>query len=428
MKSKAVFFIAARYLLGRGKEGGRYLLGSAFGIALSLVPIIVTLVVADGMISGITERFLEVGSYHYQIYARAYGVDATAPLDLIKQIPGVRGVWPEAQGLGLLVGSSASSGVSIRAIDPAFLEDEGVKRYLSAKEGELALTDSRSALLGEALAKKIGAKIGDTARLMIVRTTEDGRRIPKLALFKVKGIVSSGYQELDALWCFIPYDAGLSFLPPDSVRPFLGVKVDDPHDDDEKVRHEISALLSNDFAIYSWYEIQRSQYKSYETTRQLLILIMFLAVLVAAVNVASATSMLVVERRRDIAVLKSFGIGPRATTGIFLFAAGLTGALGALIGTAGGLVAAIYVNELIRFIEGLISGITGLLSLFGASSLSLPTKLLDPAYYLESIPIIINWTTISQIGVGAILCSIVAAWAPARRAGKLAPLEILRRY
>ena len=95
MKTRAAFFIAFRYLLGRAREGGRYLRGAAAGIALSLIPIVVTLIVADGMIRGITDRFLELGTGHIQIFNFQGSREPESALPYIEGLPGIRGIWSE---------------------------------------------------------------------------------------------------------------------------------------------------------------------------------------------------------------------------------------------------------------------------------------------------------------------------------------------
>jgi lipoprotein-releasing system permease protein len=98
------FFISLRYLLGRAREGGRYLRGAAAGIALSLIPIIVTLMVADGMIRGITERFIELGTAHIQIYHFSDEGDIEDIIPMVGGTEGVRGVGRERRGLGVSIG------------------------------------------------------------------------------------------------------------------------------------------------------------------------------------------------------------------------------------------------------------------------------------------------------------------------------------
>lgn len=428
MKGGPVVFIAIRYLLGRGKEGGRYLRGAALGIALSLVPIVVTLVVADGMIQGITERYLELGTYHLEAFDQRPGDEPAVAVDSIRNAPGVRRAFVERQGLGILVAGGGKSGATVRAVDPGFLEDPGTAKYLRAVSGTLSLKSPNDALIGEELARKTGAKVGDTVRLMTAHTSYDGRTVPRMTPFIVRGVVSSGYRELDSLWFFVPYETGKRALPAEASRAFIGVKLDAPYKDAEAAAAAVQKALPVGFDVYTWYELQRSQYQSYESTRQLLLFIMALIVIVAAVNVASATTMLAVERRRDLAILKSFGASPRDGERVFLLGALFTGLLGSAVGIAAGLAVAVNVNGLIGGAESILGFFARAASFFSGGGKIENPRLLDPGYYLETIPIVVDWTAISVIAVGSTVCSAFAAWIPARRAGKIAPLEILRKY
>jgi lipoprotein-releasing system permease protein len=418
MKKSAAFFIALRYLLGRAREGGRYLRGAAAGIALSLIPIVVTLIVADGMIRGITDRYLELGTGHLQVYDYAALFEDFS--DELKSIAGVRGVWEELHGLGVVVGNGVSRGATIRAVDESFWEDEGSLRFLKTIAGEAQIRGEREVLLGEELARSVGAEAGSNVRLMTIRTTEDGRSIPRAQVFTVRGIISSGYRELDSLWCVMGLEAGRRFLPENSSSYFM-VKIDDPYGGADDMAQELYSRLGLGFGIYTWKQLQRSQYSSYESTRQMLLFIMAIIVLVAAVNVSAATSMLAIERQKDIAVLKAAGASPRFTSLIFLFGACLTGLCGSAIGISLGLLIGRSVNTLVRGLEGILNFFTGLFQ--GG-----PVMILDSGYYLEEIPIIIDWTAVFFIAFFTVLSSILASWIPAARAGRLKPLDILRKY
>jgi lipoprotein-releasing system permease protein len=420
VKTDAAFFIALRYLLGRAKEGGRYLKGAAAGIALSLVPIVVTLIVADGMIRGITDRYLELGTGHFQIYNYGDMSNPEEPADRIKTVPGVRGVWAERHGLGILVGNKGSRGATIRAVDSSFWEDEGSRKYLKTVSGEAGIATDRDVLLGEELAESIGAEAGSAVRIMTFRTAADGRSIPRVTVFTVRGIISSGYRELDSLWCVMSLEAGTAFLPENAVS-YLMVKIEDPYGGLESAASRLDALLGPGFGIYTWKSLQRSQYSSYESTRQLLLFIMALIVLVAAVNVSSATSMLAIERRRDIAVLKAGGASPAFTCGVFLWGSFLTGLAGSVLGISAGLLIGSSVNSLIRGLERALSFFSGL---FNGGEVTI----LDSGYYLETIPIIIDRGAVFLIGIFTVFCSVLASWIPARRAGKVKPIDILRKY
>jgi lipoprotein-releasing system permease protein len=276
-------------------------------------------------------------------------------------------------------------------------------------------------LLGKSLADSIGAGIGDTVRLMTIRVTEDGRNIPRVTPFTVSGIVPSGYHELDALWCIITDEGGRRLLSPENTSSSLIVKIDEPYKKADNVSWSLYSALGAGYSVYTWKELMRSQYSSYESTRQMLLFIMALIVIVAAVNVSSATSMLALERRQDIAVLKVTGAGVNGVANVFLWGSFLTGVCGAVIGIALGLLLGYNINPVLHFLEKVLSFFSGL----GGGG---EVKLLDPGFYLETIPIVIDWSAVFLIGCFTVLCSVLASWIPARRAGKLKPMELLRKY
>jgi len=420
VKIRPAFFIALRYLLGRAREGGRYLRGAAAGIALSLIPIIVTLIVADGMIRGITDRYLELGTGHLQVYNYFSSQEPEAVLPQIIGLPGVRGAWPERHGLGVVFHGLSSKGVTIRAVEKSFWEDPGSMKYLKVLSGEANTDNLRDVLLGEDLANSIGASAGSTVRIMTIRASTGGSYIPRVTPFTVRGIISSGYRELDSLWCIMSLEAGKQILP-DSSTAFLMLKIDDPYREADSMVNTLYGLLDSDYGVYTWKMLQSSQYSSYESTRQLLLFIMALIVLVASVNVSSATSMLVIERQRDIAVLKASGAGPSFTSAVFLWGAFLTGLVGSAFGIAAGLAIGCSVNSLIRALERALTFFSGI---FHGG----PVLILDSGYYLEKIPIIVNWKLVFIIALSTIFAAVLASWLPARRAGKLKPIEILRKY
>jgi len=420
LKKRAAFFVALRYLWGRANEGGRYLRGAAAGIAVSLVPIIVTMIMSDGMIRGIMDRYLELGTGHLQVFDM-FPTEKREELVIedLKKYKNVKGVWPEIRSTGVLAGKGGKTGVTVRAVEPSFWTDSGSARFLKVIYGEPKPESNRDILLGETLAVNTGVRVGDTVRLMTIRDA-GGRQLPITTPFKVRGTVSSGYNELDALWCIINYEGGKRVLSPEQSSTSYIVKIDDPYKKADDFADILNEDLDSGYSIYTWKELLSSQYSSYESTKQILLFIMALIVIVAAVNVSSSTSMLVLERNRDIAILKVSGADIKGVTGIFLWGSFLTGLTGAVIGISIGLLIGVNINELIH---GLERGLSFFSNLFHGGDV----KILDPGFYLETIPIIVDKTAVFLIGIFAILCSILASWIPARRAGKLKPMALLRK-
>jgi len=420
LKINAAFFIALRYLWSRAREGVRYLKGAAAGIAVSLIPIIITLIVADGMIRGITDRYIELGTGHLQVYDLINSADTEPTVKKIKEIEGIKGVWPEQRGMGVIAGRSGKTGVTVRSIESSFWDDPSNADLLKVIEGVNKPVTDREIVLGETLAQTIGVSAGDTVRLMTLRILDTGRMTPRTVSFTVSGILSCGYNELDALWCITSWEGGQRLLSAEQSSTSYIIKIDDPYNKADSFVWRLYQELESGYSVYTWKDLLRSQYSSYETTRQLLLFIMALIVIVAAVNVSSATSMLVLERQKDIAVLKVSGSSVKGVTSIFLWGSFLTGLIGGIIGIALGLVLGCNINFLIRSLEKLLSFFSGL---FNGGDV----KILDPGFYLETIPIIIDWNAVLMIWLFTILCSVIASWIPARRAGKLKPMELLRK-
>jgi len=419
LKNRTAFFIALRYLWARAHEGVRYLRGAAAGIAVSLVPIIVTLIVADGMIRGITDRYLELGTGHIQVFDTiGFGFEEAS--EKLNQLESVRGTWYERRGIGVLAGKSGRTGITVRSIESSFWDDSGSFGFLKIIDGIHKPETERDIVIGVTLAENIGASVGDTVRLMTVKSGDGNGFSPRMASFTVRGIMSCGYNDLDALWCIINDAGGNRVFSNGQYSSSLIVKIKDPYKNADNFLYSLYDVLGQGYSFYTWKELLHSQYSAYETSRQLLLFIMALIVIVAAVNVSSATSMLVLERHRDIAILKISGANVTGVTQIFLIGSFLTGIAGSIIGITLGLLIGSGINVIIRSLEKFLSFFSGLFN--GAE-----VKILDPGFYLATIPITIDWKMVFLIGLFACFCSVLASCIPAIRAGRLKPMELIRK-
>ena len=445
------FFIAWRYFVGRksgektGKRGRNYLTGALLGIALSIIPLTVVLFVADGMIEGITSRYLETSTYHLQAspFISLNREELISAAHSIASCSNVSGAYAEMQGPAIVLsvkdsgdgGSSKTTGALIRAIDASLLEDEGFRHYMKAVQGQLSFERENEVFLGQALAKILKVSPGDLVTFLTTKEGNDNQRTglanSKLTSLRVKAIVSTGYQELDALWAFVPLTTGERLLAPGNRRVFVGIKTKDPFDQMETLRSDISLVLREseglDWNVSNWGEIERNLLKSFSTTKALLILVMALAVAVAGVNLSSALIMLTLERKRDVAILKSSGATPGQIAKIFISLGALTGSLGTTIGLCLGCAISFGINYLIKGIESLINIILGFPSLFSNRFAPASVRLLNPTYYLEIIPVSISVPELALIALLSVAVCILASLLPARRAASLSPLEILRK-
>lgn len=441
--------LALRYLgLNAGKavsNARKSLIGAIWGIGISIIPLVIVLVVSDGMIKGITSRMIELGSGHLQVLdlrpvprsaqiADDRKQSAQEVFDSIRMNaqPVFTGSRRQQEGTGLLIGKTGRSGGTIRAIEAGyFTENPAARNLLTVVDGSLEFDGARSILLGKKIAEKTGLKVGDSCSLLTLLPQYTGNQTkPKLTRFKVAGIISSGYQELDALWIFIPLTSADTVLSPQSSLSALTVSIADPFNDTllTEVKDAIQQLLPAGFSVYTWQDLNRSQFYSFQTSKNLLMFIMFLILLAASVNVSSAMVMLIMERRKEIAILKATGAHPFFITLSFLLAGLFTGAAGLCIGLTGGILAALHINELfVAFEHAINAGQTAFYYMLGKTGSPETIRLLAPEYYLEYIPISLNMTELYIIAAGTLILSVIVCLLPAVYAGKEKPLESMRK-
>ena len=448
MKLGPALFVAARNLLGRraageGPGARHRLTGAIMGVALSIVPLTVVLFVADGMIEGITSRYLETSTYHLQAspFYSLSGGELEAAGAKLAALPGVTGVFPELQGPGVMLAAAAQEGevqpqptaATLRAIEPALLEDPGFRSYIELKDGELAFKKGNDVLLGSALAARLHAGVGDLVSVITVREGDGASFTPRLSTLRIRGILSTGYQELDALWAMVPLSAGEKMLEPGTRRVFIGIKTGDAFKDLTARKEGISSLLGGDgtadlpWTVRDWREIEGNLWRSFSTTKALLVLIMALAVAVAAVNVGASLIMLALERKKDIAILKSTGTKDEQVSAIFVASGAFVGVTGSLLGLAIGSLISVFINQLIAALEWILNLFADLSAWIRGSPVAGPVRVLDPSFYLESIPVRISLPELALIALGGILLCILASLYPARRASRLPPMEIFRK-
>ncbi len=392
-------------------RGGPGLSGTTLGIALSLVPVIVVLVVADGMIEGITGRFLEVDTYHARIANMGIKDSQTEEfLESVRALPQVVLAEAELRSMGLLFKDGKRAVVEVRFVSPDLMHlDLGLQRYLKI-EGLFNLDEEDSVVIGREMADSIGIGVGDSIALLV-----QGRLRPHV--LRVSGLYSSGYQQLDKAWAFM----GSSAANGVSGRHFVGIKVRDPFGGLEELYADLLPLISSNMRIVSWFELRRAAYQSFRATKVWLVLIMSLIALVAVFNVSSPLRMILIERSTDLSYLRAIG-GSSGQIGMVVLMIGLVnGAAGSIVGLTLGVAVSSNVNELLSILERLANGVLMLLSGKDASS-----YLLDRSFYLEEIPVHPDLFQLLFIAAAAIVVAVIAAVRPALMASQLHPIETLR--
>ncbi len=423
---------------GKNSSARRSIFGAIVCIAISIVPLTAVISIADGMIGGMTERIIGLSSLHLQSVIRR-GTAPASSLDALKAyrrqlcaVSGITDAFMELSADALAAGKRYRTGAAVRAIEPdVFTRNTYFKKFIRVVDGNLSdfASSGDTAVLGEKAASLLSVKAGDTVRLITVRRLPSGATSPRITPFKVAAIVSSGYQELDALWFFIPIETGFSVLSSDSVVTSVLLEAKDALSTalykTQKACAERSAGVAT---VFRWDEINASQLQNFSSTRLMLVFVMALIVLVAAVNISSALVMLVMEKRREIAILKSLGGTPNGITLAFLLTGAAAGWTGLSAGLPIGLLVAVNINAIISFSESALNAALHVCSVLGGSPDGFShVALLNPAYYLTEIPVSIPFKELFFMYSAVIVLSLAVSVLPSVRAGKENPLEIFRK-
>ena len=410
------------------------LFGAILCIGLSIVPLVVVTSVTNGMIDGMTERIIGLSSSHIQAFISPNLVKvhrAETFVEYAKEMgksTGVTNVYPEVEISAIAVGKKGRNGIELRAVEnDIFVRNKSFEKLFEVIEGSLSdfegYTEESTkapAVIGKKLAEDMELKVGDIFRIITTRSVGD-KLVPKLTSFTVSAVVSSGYQELDQFWVFIPLEAAYTNLYRETATYNVMYETPDAFAPDlVAIQKKLSKNYDRYANVYRWDQIHTAEFENFSSTKVMLVFIMMLIVLVATVNISSAIVMLVMERQKEIAILKSIGAKPRGITLAFLLAALSCGAGGLVIGLPVGILLTVFSNQLVHGLERLVN----LFTTFGGGG---EVHLMDPAYYLAEIPVEIPGIQIILIAVSVLILSVLVSYIPSRKAGREKPLDILRK-
>lgn len=441
MKLNASFELAKRLifpLAGKKTAARKSVIGAVVCIAISVVPLVTVLAVSDGMIDGMTDRIigLSSGSLQARFYRSSPYIQSAQEFvkaaDEIRSIDGVVNAYPEIGIDALAAGSGYRTGVRVRAVEPSvFTENSAFARYLTVCHGSFDgfVSGAKNAVVGEKTARTLGLQPGSMLRLITTKSSPDGTVSPVLSSFRVGAVISSGYQELDALWVFVPLDTAFSFVTKNNAFFSVMIETDNTFSPElYRTRSLVNERMRRNAVAYTWSELNASQFENFSSTKILLVFVMMLIVLVAAVNISSALIMLVMERRREIAILKSTGASSGGIALSFLLTGCFCGAAGCAAGLPFGIACALNINRIIPLVEKAVNFVGKLIFVVrgNAARQFMTVKLMDPAYYLTEISVKIQAGEIVFIVLAVLILSLIVSVVPAVKAGREKPLEILR--
>ncbi|MBM4338313.1 MAG: lipoprotein-releasing ABC transporter permease subunit [Deltaproteobacteria bacterium] len=417
------WFIGLRYLKAKRKQTFISIITviSIAGVMLGVMALIVVLSVMNGFQQTIKEKILGTQAHLVVLKASEKGMDHYE--EAIQKVEGVKGVISAAPFIFSQVMLSSESGVSgvvLKGIDPdrvakvtelarnlkaGRLEDLKENRVKEGKEKDLS-----GIILGVELAKHLSVTVDDYIQVISpLGTMTPMGMMPKMKRFRVKGIFYSGMYEYDNTMAYVSIESAQKFFAMEERITGIEIKTEDIYKVKE-IGKDIRKKMGFPFWTKDWMEMNRNLFSALKLEKVIMFIIVVLIVLVAAFNIISTLIMVVMEKNKDIAILKSMGAPSRSILRIFIIEGGVIGVVGTVLGAIAGLMVAFNLEKIIDFLE----------TSFGFKILP------RDVYYIDKFPSQVNPLDVSLIVITAILISLLATLYPSWRASKLDPAEALR--
>ena len=409
-------FIGLRYL--RGKRRNRFATfvtaASVMGIALGVAVLIIVLSVMNGFEREVAGHILGMTS-HATVFKRGESITRWQPLaQAIARMPGVTGVQPFVRGSGMINRRGVIRGVVVYGIPVATeAEVSDLPRYLEGVtlESLKAEADEVPALFGHTLASELGGLgVGDNATLIIPRwSAERGATQPRYQPVRSRGTFKVGMHEFDASFILMDlpgaarlfdYGEGITGLRLRYASPELALLS----------AKTLQQTLGPEWVVLDWSQFHRNFFQALQSQKRILFVVLSLIIAVAAFNVVASMVMVVKEKRRDIAILRTQGCAASTILAAFLVQGLAIGVVGVGAGVLLGLAGAEYANAVMHWVE----------ATFGIDLIK------ADVYYIDYLPARVQMGDVLRVAGATLGICLMATLYPASRAAQVAPVEALR--
>ncbi len=411
------FELALRYLRARRKEGGIALIAiiSYVAIALAVMALIIVMSIMAGFRNELLDRMLSFNGHMYVQGQVLVDADREAAVTRIAAVPGVTSVSPLTENQALVRAAGQTTGAVVRGIRPQDLDSMSYVFDSLTPEARAAFGQGAyggdNILIGKALAESMGLRIGDPISLYSPTGADSafGNLGGLEKTYRIGGVFTSGTADFDRAFIFMPLEQAQLFFGKEGVWDVIELKVEEP-DRVGDLTQAVRAASGRSAIVSDWRDRLAAFWGALKVERVAMSIILGLVVAIAALNIISGIVMLVKNKTRDIAILRTVGASQSSMLRIFFIAGAAIGVAGTITGLVLGLVFCLNIGAIQHFLEWVLG-----VQLFNAD-----------VYMLESIPAEVDAMDVVWVTLWSVFMSCVASLLPSWRAAKMDPVEALR--
>ena len=414
------FLIAWRYLRSKRTEGGISTMTwiSLIGISLSVFALIATLSVRSGFRAELVDTILGANA-HVTIYKqptkdskgnvyRSFS-DYENLNSSISSLNSVERAAPLIRGQVMASANATTTGVDVFGISP-----ENILSIRRVSDPKTSIGDiknfSEGLAIGSGVAQALNVSVGDEIKLISPTGAKTAFGSgPRIKTFEVQYVFTAGRHDMDKVRVYMPFRNAQEYFDKDSLADEIEVLVKQP-DQIEKIVEELSIITDDEYLFWTWKDASGSYLRALEIEDNVMFIIMSILVLIATMNIISGLLMLVKNKNRDIAILRTIGLSEASVLRIFFLCGVMTGILGTVFGVIMGCAFAVYVDSILSFINFISGG-----------------EVWDPTIRgIYSIPAQLRLEDVLTAVLISIGLTFSITYFPARRAARLDPIEALR--